>query len=505
MDNPAVGVRPSGVALLGRGTGAVNSPRGVCCGIAFAACTLAASIFGACSLAPEGTDAERAKLGDAGKTYETPIEGRSLPELPDVPTWRDVLRRAFLANGDLEAAYFQWKAAMQRVDAASVYPNANVSLGFEYMFSGERMKSFDRTTFSAGFDPAMSLTLPVKTRQAAKVALDEARVAGEKFRVAKFELQRRVLRGWADYVLQARTFALREEDLKLRRVMVESAARNASAGMPLREAQAADLERRMAESELLDLQSEHRALRASLNSLMGRDADAALDASAADIPARALPDSDGPMLKAAADVFPEVAAMAREVEGRADALELARLRWIPDISPTASITGSVSQALGAMITLPTTAASIRAGIREAEANLRSAQATLRQRSSDRVAEFVSLLVMYRNARRQLLFLEQSLLPATLRLSETDARAYASGAATVAEVIETRRSLLRIRELIAATHAEMDKVIVEIECCLGIDIESISTDTPPSPNVAAGDLSTHESTAEPFSNGSKHVH
>lgn len=505
MDNPVVGVRQSGMALLRRGAIAMNSPRGVRGGVLLAACTLGVSILGACSLAPEGTDAERAKLGDAGKSYETPFESRTLPELPDVPTWRDVLRRAFLANGDLEAVYFQWKSAMQRVDAASAYPNANVSLGFEYMFSGERMKSFDRTTLSAGFDPAMSLTLPVKTKQAAKVALDEARAAGEKFRVAKFDLQRKVLRAWADYVLQARTIALREEDLKLRRVMVESAARSASAGMPLRESQAADLELRMSESELLDLESEHRALRALLNSLMGRDADAPLDASAPDIPVRALPDSDAAMLKAAAEVFPEVAEMAREVEGRADALELARLRWIPDISPTASITGSVSQALGAMITLPTTAASIRAGIREAEANLRSAQATLRQRSSDRVAEFVSLLVMYRNAQRQLVFLEQSLRPATLRLSETDARAYASGTATFAEVIESRRSLLKIRELSAAAHAEMDKAIVEIECCLGIDIESIPAETPPTPSVAAGVMSTHESPAAPSPNGSKHVH
>ncbi len=501
MDNPVVGVRKSAVALLRRDAGAVNSPRGVRAGVIIAA-VIALSATSGCSLAPEGTDDERAKLGDAGKNYETPYEGRSLPDLPASPTWRDVLCRAFLANGDLEAAYFQWKSAMQRVDAASAYPNANVSLGFEYMFSAERMKSFDRSTLSAGFDPAMSLTLPVKTRQAAKVALDEARVAGEKFRVAKFELQRKILRAWADYLLQARTITLRQEDLALRRMMVDSVARSAPAGTPLRDTRAADIELRMSESELLDLQSEHRALRSSLNALMGRDPDAALDPSAPHATARALPDSDAPMLKAAADVFPEVAEMAREVEGRADALELARMRWIPDISPTASITGTVSQALGAMITLPTTAASIRAGIREAEADLRSAQAILRQRSSDRVAEFVSLLVMYRNAQRQLAFLEQSLLPATLRLCDSDARAYASGAATFAEALETRRSLLKIQELTSIAHAEMDKAIVEIECCLGIDIESISTIQSPSPSVAAHDTSTHEF---PSPIGSTHAH
>lgn len=426
-----------------------------------------------CSLAPQGANEERALVAAAGVPYEPPVDKRSLPELPAAPTWREVLRRAFLANGDLEAAYFGWKAAVQRIDAASAYPNANISLGFDYMFSSERMKSFDRATFSAGFDPAMSLTLPVKVEQAGKLALSEARVAGEKFRVAKFELQRRVLRGWAEYLLQARTISLREEDLALRRMMVEVAARGAGAGMPLREAQAAELELRMSENELLDLRSEHDTSRAALNALMGREATAAIGTSAPAPETRSLPADDAVLIKAAADVFPEVAVMAREVEGRADALELARLRWIPDISPTASFTGTVSQALGAMITLPTTVTSIRAGISEAEANLRASQAILRQRSSDRVGEYVSLLVMYRNAERERAFLERVLLPAATRLSQTDLRAYETGAASFADIVESRRTLLKVRELVAATNAEMDKAIVEIECCLGIDIEAIT--------------------------------
>lgn len=429
----------------------------------------------------------------AGVPYEPTVDHRSLPELPPEPTWHEVLRRAFLANGDLEAAYFGWKAAVQRIDAASAYPNANISLGFDYMFSSERMKSFDRATFSAGFDPAMSLTLPAKVEQAGKLALSEARVAGERFRVAKFELQRRVLRGWAEYQLQARKIAIREEDLALQRVMVEASARAAGTGMPLREAQAAELELRMNENELLDLRSEHATSRAALNALMGREATAAIGTSGSAPEARSLPTDDAVLIKAAADIFPEVAVVAREVEGRADALELARMRWIPDISPTASLTGTVSQALGAMITLPTTVTSIRAGISEAEANLRASQAILRQRSSDRVGEYISLLVMYRNAERERAFLEGVLLPAARRLSRTDVGAYEVGAASFAEIIERRRVLLKIRELIAAAHAEMDKAIVEIECCLGIDIEAITSQGagPIATGAAARAYSTHE--------------
>src|SRR4029079_10911316 len=105
-----------------------------------------AVLLGGCVLAPRGTRREQSRLAAGGRTYEPPFEKRELPELPDQPTWRDVLQRAFLANGELEAAYFEWKAALARIPQVANYPNTNLAPSFSYMFSGDRMKSFDRTT-----------------------------------------------------------------------------------------------------------------------------------------------------------------------------------------------------------------------------------------------------------------------------------------------------------------------------------------------------------------------
>src|SRR5262245_796349 len=197
--------------------------------IALAALAAAAGLAG-CTFTPEGTQEERSRLSRAGEPFEPPVEERTLPDLPPDPTWRDVLRRAFLANGELEASYFRWKAAVDRIDIAGAYPNSDINLGFSYAFSSERMKSFDRTTFAVGFDSMENLAFPTKTAQAAQVALDEARAAAASFRAAKFELQRRVLYAWSDYTLQARTIALRREDLALRGVLAENAAARAGAG-----------------------------------------------------------------------------------------------------------------------------------------------------------------------------------------------------------------------------------------------------------------------------------
>ena len=151
-----------------------------------------------CVLAPQGTRDEQAKLNAASPFFEPRIEARQLPELPTVANWQDVLSRAFLANGELESSYFEWKAAFARIDQVATWPNSNVALSFGYMFSPGNMKTWDRTTIGAGFDPSMNLSLPVKTRTAGKVALDAAREAGDKFRAVKFDLQRRVLEAYLE-------------------------------------------------------------------------------------------------------------------------------------------------------------------------------------------------------------------------------------------------------------------------------------------------------------------
>src|SRR5215467_6319383 len=114
---------------------------------------LALTTLSGCVLAPHGTTDEQAKLRAAGSTFERPIEQRDLPDLPNPATWRDVLQRAFLANGELESAYFEWKASLTRIQQVANYPNTNLAPSFSYMFSGENLKAWDRTTVGVGFDP----------------------------------------------------------------------------------------------------------------------------------------------------------------------------------------------------------------------------------------------------------------------------------------------------------------------------------------------------------------
>jgi outer membrane protein TolC len=162
-----------------------------------------AMLVGGCVMEPAGAKAERDRLARAGLPYAAPWETRQLPELPAQVDWPDVLRRALLANGELEVAYLDWKSAMAGIQISGQWPNAGVALGYEYMFTKEKVKGWNRSTLLAGLDPSMNVQLPAKAAQAAKVAYQEVRAKAERFRAAKVDLQRKVLLAYHDWALLA--------------------------------------------------------------------------------------------------------------------------------------------------------------------------------------------------------------------------------------------------------------------------------------------------------------
>jgi cobalt-zinc-cadmium efflux system outer membrane protein len=100
-----------------------------------------------CVLSPQGAVDEQGRLVAASQSFEASITARQIPDLPAEAQWRDVLSRAFLTNGELESAYFEWKAAFARIDQAATLPNSNVAVTFSYMFSSENVKAWDRSPY----------------------------------------------------------------------------------------------------------------------------------------------------------------------------------------------------------------------------------------------------------------------------------------------------------------------------------------------------------------------
>jgi cobalt-zinc-cadmium efflux system outer membrane protein len=425
-----------------------------------------------CVLRPKGAADEHNRLAAAAGSFEAPVASRQLPDLPVTVEWRDALSRAFLANGELESAYFEWKAALARIDQAATWPNSNVALTFSYMFSSENVKAWDRTTLGVGFDPAMNLTLPVKARRAGQAALDAARETGEKFRAVKFDLQRKVLSAYLELSLTEELIRIERNNQTLLDLVKDSARDRAQAGGPLQDFSKAMIEAQMAGNELAALQAKANSMRGMLNGMLGREATASLILPAHLPTPRVVLSDDAHLISVGVAQNPELAALAHQVAGRADAIELARLQYLPDFAPSASLTGSVSQSLGTMVMLPTRLPAIRAAIAEGQAMARASEAMLRQTRQDRAASFVANLYAMRNAERQVQWYRERVVPATQQLVNSSRSAYAAGMIGFADLIDSERMLLTVQRMLAESQIEREQRLADLEMLAGVDTEML---------------------------------
>ena len=428
-------------------------------------------LLSGCVLAPRGMKEEQGRVDAAGGAYAEPFEKRALPELPGRPGWREVLHRAFWANGDLEVAYHDWAMAMSRVQQVATWPNAPLQLRFEYMFSSESMKSWDRTTIGGDLE---GTEFPTKVARAGKVALSDAQAAGHRFSAAKFDLQRKVLNAWIDYALMAEKLRIQRDNVQLLRLLADIAEKRVRAGAQQQDFLKSQIELQLAEDELQSMESQLPRMRAMLNAMLARPADAPLRAPDAIPDARAIPGEDARILAVGVASSPELAALARQVDGRQDALERARMEFIPDISPMAALTGSMSQMLGAMVMVPTAIPRINGMIKEARSDLRRMEAMMRQTAFDRAGSFVAALYTVRNAERQVTLFTTRVLPSAEMVLANSRQSYTTGSVGFIELIDSQRTLLDVRLMIVEARAAREKALADLESLAGVDIETLKS-------------------------------
>jgi len=421
-----------------------------------------------CALRPAGEKEERERLKEAGRPYAEPL---TVPPLPDQPTPEDCLRHAFLSNADLQARYWEWRAAIERVPQDSSWPPVAISL--MTMFSKEKMKLWDRTTLGITNDPTMMIPFPSKLSTAGRRALEEARAAGLRFEEAKFLLQGKVLSTYYDLALLGETIRIQEENVELLRAIArQSGVRVQTGAATQQDLLKSQTELDLAENELASLRSQAAPLAARMNALIGRPATAPLPLPPSLPTPRPLPLADDQLIELGSERSPELGALARDVAGRKEALELAKQAYIPDFGLSASITGSVSQTLGGMLVLPTRLEAIRAGIEQARANIHAAEAARAQYQRDLAASFVLNLYVLRNDERQTALFEEVIIPRAQQTIKVAQSSYAAGRLTYADLLDAQRTLLNARLVAAQLRMEREKALAAIETWSAVDVEAM---------------------------------
>lgn len=435
--------------------------------------SLAGLLLAGCALRPRGEAEERTRAAEAGKAWIAPTEP---PPLPAEPGPEDYLRQAFLANADLQARYWEWRSEIERVPQASSFPAA--ALSFSEMFGGGGMTRWDRTTLGISNDPMSNIPFPTKPSAAGRAALEGARAAGLRFEAEKFRIQREVLSTYYDLALHGELIRIEGEGVSLLQQIAAQAAERVKAGSGMQtELLKAQTELDLAENALKNHHANFSGHAARLNALLGRPTDAPVPLPKALPAPRPLPAADGDLLRLGAERSPELAARVREIGAREEALALAKQAWLPDFGLSASLTGSVSRTIGGMAILPTRIPAIRAGIEQARADLKAAEAARSQYGRDLAASFVLNLYVLHNDERQIELFGRSILPRARQAVDLALAAYTTGRGSFLDLADAERTLLDSRLMLARLKMEREKALAAIESWTAVDVETMGAGAP----------------------------
>jgi cobalt-zinc-cadmium efflux system outer membrane protein len=437
----------------------------------FAAALTLAALLAGCTVHPPGEREERKAAIAAGKRFEKPAEKRGQLPLPDAPTADDLVQHALLANGDLETRYWQWRSAIEQIPQDGTQSTTlNVALG-STITRGRTSSGMNSLTL--GNDPMTDIKWPGKLDAAARIALQNARAAGLRFRKAQFELRGKVLAAYYDYALSAELIRLSESNRQLldtTATITEARNRAGSAGQ--QDVLKARNEVDLANNDIQTMKAQLPSQRATLNALLDRPPDAPLPVPEALPPASSVGHDDAQLLALVAQRNPELSALAAEARGRSDAVQLARLQYFPDFNLSAGTDlAGITQNLLGQATLPLFRyEALNAAIAQTQANLRATDAMRRQTTNDLAAQVILDLATIRDADRQLVLFDQTILPRTRHMVDVARTSYESGHATLLDLLDSQRTLISVDRLVANLRTLRAKRLADLEAAAALNLE-----------------------------------
>lgn len=406
---------------------------GLCCAV-----LSFTTVFALAGCTGTPTPSERAARSDAAAVSERYRPGDVKPALPALTSaspLADYLRFAMLNNPRVEAAYYDWATAVERIAPARSLPDPRLT--FESDISDTVMSLM----------PGLMVDLPGpgKLRAAGDVMAAESRGA-------YFGFEREILRvalavKTAYYRLHflEETIRVERETLGLLGDLEQLAQQQNAAGrVTLQDVLRAQIARDQLETQVTNLEDSRSALVAELKSALGLgpgDGDPPVPATFEPSVGDPRPDE---LLATAMTRNPNLRAMEEDVIRAEASLGLARKSGVPDFSLGLEVDVKASPTMfrpSAGMTLPIWRDKIAAEIAGAQASKRAAEARLTAEQVEIAAELASMLFMFREAVRNDALLQDKLLTKSKQSLDAARAGYVNGRAGFLDLIDAQRTLL----------------------------------------------------------------
>ncbi len=403
--------------------------------------------------------------------------------LPEDALLEDYLRYAMRHNPDLEAAFYRWRAALERIPQAKALPDPRLSFGV-------LLDQVERNSVYMGERYTLEQMFPWfgKLALSGDMALTQAHVEAQRFEATRLQLVDRVSRAYVEYAFQHQAVIIARENLALLvrlEAVIRAMLRAGSAG--LSDVNRAQIEIGRLDDQVRSLEDFLGVAAAELNAALGRPAEASLPAVPAGPSEQAvseLPEySDDQWLALAGQYNPELAAARQNAEQQRQGIALAYKNYYPDITVgleyarngsarIAMIDQGGADMLSGMVAVnvPIWRTKYDAGVREARARLNEADRQTASLENRLETDLKKALYSHRDSVRKLALYGDTLLPMarqTLAVTET---AYRTGGAGFSDLIDAQRVLLEFSLAHERAAADRAQAVTRIQALVGRPIE-----------------------------------
>ena len=417
---------------------------------------MAALLLGALALAGckgtavHGEKEAQERLHSVAGTYRPEGRKPTLPVLTTNSSLTDFLTYALLNQPKVEAAYFDWAAAVERITVQRSLPDPQLTF------------QMDIQQVVTSLMPGLMMNFPGmgKLKAAGEVAVAASEGSYFAFKAASLESAYELKRSYYRlYFLDEKIRVSRENLALLRELERLARAQNEVGKATLQDVLRAQIEQDRLGNEIVNLEDSREPLLAQFKAALGMKAQEPappLPARFESTPLDAQPDQ---WLAQALKENTRLRALAADVSAAEAAIRLAYRARMPDTSVGFMADPKMSPALyrpWGTVSLPLWRDKLAAEVAEAQSSKRAGEARLTMEQISLTVDLAERAFVYREATRNLELLQKQLLPKQRQSLEVARSAYLGGQVDFLSLTDADQTLLRFRldELEARTQREL---------------------------------------------------
>jgi outer membrane protein, heavy metal efflux system len=407
--------------------------------------------------------------------YQPPGQKPALPVLMPESSLSNFLTYAMLNQPNVEAAYYDWAASIERITIARSFPDPQLTF------------QMDIQNIVTSIMPGLmgSLPWPSKLRAGAEVASAESQAKYFTFQSSVLQTAFEVKRAYYQLYFLGEKVRVDRETLQLLGHLENLArAQNEVGKVTLQDVLRAQIEQDRLRTEIDNLEDSRSSLLAQFKASLGMKAGEPAPPMPLHFESTSLDLTSDKLLELALAQNQRLKAMESEVRAAEASIILAQKGRLPDFSlglmADVKMDPTLYRPLGTL-SLPIWRDKIAAQIAEAQANKRSAEARLSAEQIALAVDFAEKSFLYREASRNLVLLRERLLPKATQSLEVARASYLAGQTDFLNLTDTERTLLGFK--LDQVEASLQREVALAE--LSLIIAGMPPAGPPMVSKAAG--------------------